>query len=160
MKSESTLPDSESVWDYPRPPLIESIDWHLKVEHDNHVIAETRSGLRVLETSHPPCYYFPPDDVDFSVLQPSSTKTFCEWKGQARYWHIQTDSGLIEDACWAYPDPADERIRNCVSFYARSVNGCFVAGERVMPQQGDFYGGWITGWVKGPFKGGPGTRGW
>ena len=75
MKTKSTLPDAESVWDYPRPPLIESIDWHLKVEHDNHVIAETRSGLRVLETSHPPCYYFPPDDVDFSILQPSSTRT-------------------------------------------------------------------------------------
>ena len=126
MTTRTALPDSESVWDYPRPPRIEQIDWHLEVEHDNRTIAETRSGLRVLETSHPPCFYFPSDDVDFSVLRPSATRTFCEWKGHARYWHLETSTGLIEDACWAYPEPTDDRIRDCVSFYARSVNGCFV----------------------------------
>ncbi|MDT8409380.1 MAG: DUF427 domain-containing protein [Wenzhouxiangellaceae bacterium] len=157
---KTELPESESVWDYPRPPRIESIDWPLKVEHDGETLAHTTSGLRILETSHPPCFYFPPEGVDFSRLQPSRTKTFCEWKGQARYWHLQSGEGLIEDACWAYPDPSDDRIRDFVSFYARKVNGCFVAGERVQPQQGDFYGGWILSWVKGPFKGGPGTRGW
>jgi uncharacterized protein (DUF427 family) len=154
------VPARESVWDYPRPPRIEAIDWHLKVEHAGRVLADTRSGVRVLETSHPPCYYFPPDDVDFARLEPSPTRTFCEWKGRARYWHLRADAGLVEDACWAYPDPADDAIRGFVSFYARSVDACFVAGERVEPQEGDFYGGWITSWVEGPFKGGPGTRGW
>jgi uncharacterized protein (DUF427 family) len=151
---------TESVWDYPRPPRIEAIDWHLKVEHQGRVLAETRNGLRILETSHPPCFYIPPGDVDFSRLVQSDTRTFCEWKGQARYWHLQTEDELIRDVCWAYPNPVDERIRDHLSFYAGRVEACYVAGERVQPQEGDFYGGWILNWVRGPFKGGPGTRGW
>lgn len=154
------LPDSESVWDYPRPPRIEEIDWPIRVEHAGRVLAETRHALRVLETSHPPCFYIPPGDVDFDRLAPSGTQTFCEWKGQARYWHLADGDERVEDACWAYADPVDERIKDHVSFYARKVEACFVAGERVTPQEGDFYGGWILDWVKGPFKGGPGTRGW
>ncbi len=156
----NSLPKEESVWDYPRPPRIEQIDWPLKVEDGGRILAETRSGIRVLETSHPPCYYFPPDDVDFSRLEPSKTRTFCEWKGQARYWNLRTERGLIEDVCWAYSDPVDPKIKDHVSFYAGRVGACFVAGERIEPQEGDFYGGWITSWVRGPFKGGPGTRGW
>jgi len=154
------VPTSESVWDYPRPPRIEPIPWPLKVEHDGRVLAKTDSGVRVLETSHPPCFYFPPDHVDFSRLVASDTRTFCEWKGQARYWHLHGEDGLVRDVCWAYPDPVDASIRDHVSFYAGRVHACFVAGERVKPQEGDFYGGWILDWVKGPFKGGPGTRGW
>jgi uncharacterized protein (DUF427 family) len=156
----TSLPANESAWDYPRPPRIERIDWPLKVEDRGRVLAATTHGLRVLETSHPPCFYFPPGDVDFSRLEPSATRTFCEWKGQAHYWHLRTETGLVEDVCWAYPDPRDERMRDHVSFYAGRVEACYVAGERVTPQEGDFYGGWIPSWVSGPFKGGPGTRGW
>jgi uncharacterized protein (DUF427 family) len=150
----------ESVWDYPRPPRIEAIDWLLEVEHERHLLAATRRGLRVLETSHPPCFYFPPDDVDFSRLEPSRTRTYCEWKGQARYWNLRTSRGVVRDVAWAYPDPTDERIRDHVSFYAGRVDACFVDGERVKAQKGGFYGGWILSWVTGPFKGGPGTMGW
>jgi uncharacterized protein (DUF427 family) len=155
-----TLPVEESVWDYPRPPAIESIDWPLKVVHAGQVLAETTRGLRVLETSHPPCFYFPADDVDFRHLESSQTRTFCEWKGQACYWHLVLGDQQIQDVCWAYPDPTDELLKNRVSFYAGRVEACYVAGERIQPQEGDFYGGWITSWVRGPFKGGPGTRGW
>lgn len=112
----TSLPAKESVWEYPRPPRIERIDWPLKVEDGGMILAATTDGLRVLETSHPPCYYFPPGDVDFSRLEPSATRTFCEWKGQARYWHLRTETGLVEDVCWAYPEPTDERIRDHVSF--------------------------------------------
>lgn len=160
MKLSPPLPESESVPDYPRPPRIELVDWPLRVEHGGRVLAETRSGIRVLETWHPPCYYIPPGDVDFSRLEPSASRTYCEWKGQARYWHLRAEGDLIENVCWAYPDPTDPRLREFVSFYAGRVDACFVAGERVRPQEGDFYGGWITSWVHGPFKGGPGTRGW
>lgn len=164
-KPESTLsmtdlPTSESVWDYPRPPAIERIEWHLQVVHQDRVLAETDSAYRVLETSHPPCYYFPPESVDFDWLAPSSTRTFCEWKGRARYWHFESGDDRVEDVCWAYPEPVDERLVNHVSFYAGRMDACYVAGERVQAQAGDFYGGWITSWVRGPFKGGPGTRGW
>lgn len=154
------LPARESVWDYPRPPRLEAVNWPLKVVHGGRILAETTAGVRVLETSHPPCFYFPPDAVDFDCLEPSPTRTFCEWKGQARYWHLRTAGELIRDVCWAYPDPKDDRIRDYISFYAGRVEACYVAGERIRPQDGDFYGGWITSWVAGPFKGGPGTRGW
>ncbi len=156
----SFLPSEECVWDYPRPPKIESIDWNLKVVHSQHTLAETSRGVRILETSHPPCYYFPAADVDFQYLEPSATRTFCEWKGRARYWHLRIGDVYIEDVCWAYPNPTDQQIKDHVSFYAGRVEACFVAGERVLPQEGEFYGGWITEWVTGPFKGGPGTRGW
>jgi hypothetical protein len=95
-----------------------------------------------------------------SRLEPSPTRTFCEWKGQARYWSLKTADGLVRDAAWAYSDPIDPLIKDHVSFYAGRVEACYVNGERVVPQEGDFYGGWILSWVKGPFKGGPGTRGW
>jgi len=150
----------ESVWDYPRPPRIERVAWSLKVEQDGATVAETSKGVRVLETSHPPCFYFPPDSVNFDRLESSPTRTFCEWKGQARYWSLITADGLVKDAAWAYSDPIDTAIKDYVSFYAGRVEACFVNGERVVPQEGDFYGGWILSWVKGPFKGGPGTRGW
>jgi len=150
----------ESVWDYPRPPRIERVDWHLKIEQDGLVIAETRSAVRVLETSHPPCFYLPPDDINFDRLEPSPSRTFCEWKGSARYWHLKTEDGLVNDAAWAYADPVDPIIKDHLSFYAGRVEACYVNGERVVAQEGDFYGGWILSWVKGPFKGGPGTRGW
>lgn len=151
---------TESVWDYPRPPRIERIDWSLKVEHEGQVVAETQNGVRILETSHPPCFYFPPEAVDMSRLEPSTTRTFCEWKGQARYWHLKTANGVVEDVCWAYADPVEPIIKDHLSFYAGRVDACHVDGERVQPQAGDFYGGWILSWVRGPFKGGPGTRGW
>ena len=159
-KSRSAPPKSESVWDYPRPPELQEIDWPLEVVHAGRTLARSEAGIRVLETSHPPCYYFPPEAVDFSLLEPSSTRTFCEWKGQARYWDLCVGGERIRDVCWAYPDPRDSRIRDCISFYAGRVEACYVACERVQPQEGDFYGGWITSWVSGPFKGGPGTRGW
>jgi len=136
------------------------VDWHLKIEQDGLVIAETRSAVRVLETSHPPCFYLPPDDINFDRLEPSPSRTFCEWKGSARYWHLKTEDGLVNDAAWAYADPVDPIIKDHLSFYAGRVEACYVNGERVVAQEGDFYGGWILSWVKGPFKGGPGTRGW
>lgn len=160
MNTSNPKISEESVWDYPRPPRIERVDWHLKIEQDGLVIAETRSAVRVLETSHPPCFYLPPDDINFDRLESSPSRTFCEWKGSARYWHLKTEDGLVNDAAWAYADPVDPIIKDHLSFYAGRVEACYVNGERVVAQEGDFYGGWILSWVKGPFKGGPGTRGW
>ncbi len=156
----SARPTPESVWDYPRPPRIEANALSLQVEHGGEVLAKTSAGYRILETSHPPTYYLPPQSVDWNRLVPSRTRTLCEWKGQARYWSLRTPEGLIPDVCWAYPEPRDPRIRDHVSFYAGKVDACFVDGEQVQAQEGSFYGGWINSWIKGPFKGGPGTRGW
>ena len=156
-------PGQESVWDYPRPPRLEPAPRRLRVELGGRVIAETRRGLRVLETSHPPTYYFPPEDVAPGVLVPSGGGgTACEWKSQARYFDLVVGDLRVPRAAWSYPDPAPgfEPLRDHVAFYAGRVDACFVDDARVTPQEGEFYGGWITPDVVGPFKGGPGTWGW
>jgi uncharacterized protein (DUF427 family) len=151
-------PGQESVWDYPRPPAIEPTAAHLRVELDGVTIAETTHGIRILETSQPPAYYFPPEDVRMDLLHPSTTRTFCEWKGQATYFSAPG----AEDVAWSYPHPVERyaAIRDHLAFYAQRVDACFVDGEQVRGNDGSFYGGWITSKVVGPFKGGPGTAGW
>jgi uncharacterized protein (DUF427 family) len=155
-------PGQESAWDYPRPPRLEETAAHLVVLLGDEVVAETRRGYRVLETSHPPNYYFPPDDVTAGVLEPSGERSFCEWKGRASYYTVRIAHRVAVDAAWAYeaPSPRFDAIRSHVAFYPDRVDACFVDGELVQAQAGGFYGGWITSTVTGPFKGGPGTRGW
>ena len=155
-------PGQESVWDYPRPPRLEKVEWRLRVSFAGETVAETRSAYRVLETSHPPAFYFPPDDVRREFLEPSPHHTYCEYKGTAQYWTLVIGERRSEDAAWSYPQPTQAfmAVKDHLSFYASRVDGCWVDGERVRPQPGDFYGGWITASVVGPFKGGPGTSSW
>ncbi len=155
-------PGQESVWDYPRPPRIEPTARRLAVVIAGHTVAETSAGYRVLETSHPPVYYFPPADVDAAALRPVDGSTFCEWKGQARYFDVVVGTVVRRRAAWSYPHPTAETavIRNYIAFYAGLADLCTVDGQPVTPQPGGFYGGWITPDLVGPFKGGPGTSGW
>lgn len=152
----------ESVWDYPRPPLLEPVPYRLTIEVDGLVIADTNRGYRVLETSHPPTYYLPPDDVRADLLEPVSGRSLCEWKGAARYYDLVLPGGRRGRVAWSYPDPthAFVDIADCLSFYASKMDRCRVGGVDVQAQEGDFYGGWITPNLKGPFKGAPGTMGW
>ncbi len=152
----------ESVWDYPRPPRLESVPHRLRVEFAGLVIAATGRGWRVLETSHPPVYYVPPEDVRRDLLVPAAGSSICEFKGRARYWTILAGGRRSEAAAWSYPAPvsAFAPIRDHFAFYASRVDACSIDGEIATAQPGDFYGGWITSWIEGPFKGGPGTRGW
>jgi uncharacterized protein (DUF427 family) len=154
----------ESVWQYPRPPRLETTARLLRVVHAGVVIAETRRGMRILETSHPPVYYFPPQDVAMHLLRPSRRRgTFCEFKGVASYWDLAVEGAApVADVAWSYADPskAYAGLRDFLASYASRVDACFVDGEQVAPQPGDFYGGWITSHVTGPFKGAPGTLGW
>lgn len=150
----------ESVWDYPRPPRLADDPRLVVVRFRDQVVARTRRSIRVLETSHPPGFYIPPDDVDTSLLTLSSHITHCEFKGKAVYWDL-AGGHLIPGVAWSYPEPAPGfgPIANWFSFYPSKVE-CSVAGELVEAQQGGFYGGWITSEIVGPFKGGPGTAGW
>jgi uncharacterized protein (DUF427 family) len=154
----------ESVWDYPRPPRLEATVNHLRVVHAGIVVAETRRGMRILETSHPPVYYFPPNDVATKVLRPSARGgSFCEFKGVASYWDLVTEGRPpLPGVAWSYatPSTAYAALRDYFAFYATMVDECWVDEERVLAQPGNFYGGWITSHVKGPFKGAPGTMGW
>jgi uncharacterized protein (DUF427 family) len=155
-------PGQESVWDYPRPPLLERTERPLRVTVGGVVVADTRSGWRVLETYHPPVYYFPPEDVDAEYVRAVSGTSFCEWKGASRYWDVVVGSEVRARAAWSYPDPTPRfaPIRDHLAFYAGQMDACTVDGERAVPQPGDFYGGWITRAVVGPFKGTPGTGHW
>jgi uncharacterized protein (DUF427 family) len=152
----------ESVWDYPRPPRVEPSRRPVRVEFAGTTIAETTRAFRVLETSHPPVYYIPPDGVRAGILRPSRRRTFCEFKGEARYYDLVDGGHEVRDAAWYYPEPSPgyEAIRDHIAFYPGRVDAAFVGDEQVVAQPGDFYGGWITSDIEGPFKGGPGTAGW
>ena len=162
MKRIEPAPGQESVWDYPRPPRLEPTPKCLRVIFDGQTVAETLRGLRVLETSQPPAYYFPPEDVRQDVLRRSGYRTLCEWKGVAVYFTIQVQGKVSQNAAWSYPNPSAgfEPLRDYVAFYPSRVDTCYVDGQPVRAQEGDYYGGWITPDVVGPFKGGPGTERW
>lgn len=155
-------PGQESVWDYPRPPRLEAAERHIQVIFNDVVIADTRRAQRVLETSHPPTYYIPPEDVRMEYLVVTRGTSVCEWKGVARYYSVRVGEREAEAAAWAYPAPtsAFAAIRNHLAFYAQKVDRCLVDGKAAHPQPGGFYGGWVTDDVVGPFKGEPGTMWW
>ncbi len=156
---------TESVWDFPRPPRLEHVEWRIRVVHGGTTVVDAPGAWRVLETSQPPAYYVDPADVDLTRLRPSAARrTLCEWKGLASYADLVDESGamVVEAACWSYPTPTEPfaAIRDHWSFYPKRVDACFVDDERVASNEGSFYGGWITANVTGPFKGAPGTLHW
>jgi uncharacterized protein (DUF427 family) len=155
-------PGQESVWRYPRPPSAVVTPRHILVELGGRVIAESRRAVRVCETSHPPVYYVPRDDVADGVLRRGGGFSVCEFKGAATYWDAVVDDLDVPAVGWSYEDPAPgyEVLRGAVAFYPGRVDRALVDGETARPQAGGFYGGWITAEVAGPFKGEPGTLGW
>lgn len=155
-------PVRESVWDYPRPPRVEPVRSHIEVVHNGVTFVSTNSAVRVLETSRPPTYYLPIADFIDGVLVPVQGNTVCEFKGTASYFDLVIDNERIPRAAWGYEHPAKgfESLKGKVALYASRVDGCHVGDEVVIPQDGDFYGGWITSNIDGPFKGAPGTAGW
>jgi uncharacterized protein (DUF427 family) len=152
---------TESVWDYPRPPAVEAEKRLVRVLHEGRVIAESERGVRVLETASPPTVYLPPEDVEPGAIEPVEGNTFCEWKGQASYLDVVGEGDRAERAAWTYREPKAEfgRLRDWIAFYPGRVE-CYLNEERVRPQPGQFYGGWITDEIAGPVKGEPGSEGW
>ncbi|MEP6482841.1 MAG: DUF427 domain-containing protein [Rudaea sp.] len=159
---EPFTPDQESVWDYPRPPVAEPTVAHIVIEHAGLIVADTRASVRILETSHPPSYYIPQTDIAAGVLRRAQGSSICEWKGAAVYWDVVIGDIVLPRVGWSYPNPTGPfaLLRDHVAFYARPFDGCSVDGEKVTPQPGGFYGGWITSKIAGPFKGVAGSRGW
>jgi uncharacterized protein (DUF427 family) len=155
-------PGQESVWDYPRPPRLEPATATVEIRLGGQVVARTTDALRVLETSHPPTYYLPVSAFADGVLRPTAGSSYCEWKGSAAYYDLVTPGRTAERAGWTYPRPSPgfEALVDHVAVMPAAMDECTVDGEVVVPQEGGFYGGWITSRVAGPFKGAPGTRGW
>ncbi|MCW2770369.1 MAG: hypothetical protein JWR27_1802 [Aeromicrobium sp.] len=152
----------ENVWDYPRPPSIEPSDEHLVVTLGGMTIADTTSSYRICETSHPPTYYLPMSALVAGVLRPIDGTTFCEWKGAASYFDVVTPARTIPAGAWTYvvPTRGYADLVGHVAIYPGKVDTATVDGEVAQAQEGDFYGGWITSRVTGPFKGAPGTLRW
>ncbi|WP_430415909.1 DUF427 domain-containing protein [Parasphingorhabdus sp.] len=161
-RPEPPRPDQESVWDFPRPAVAQPSASRITIEHDGLIVADTRASIRTLETSHPPTYYIHLADINPDILHGTDGSSFCEWKGAAAYWDVRINDIILPKVGWSYPSPtADFAIlRNHIAFYAAPFDRCLVDGETVIPQPGEFYGGWITSKLAGPFKGGPGSRGW
>ncbi|WP_130494210.1 DUF427 domain-containing protein [Motilibacter rhizosphaerae] len=155
-------PGQESVWDYPRPPVVVPSDEPVVVQLGGEVVARSRAALRVLETSHPPTYYLPRTDFSPGALEPAPGSSWCEFKGRAAYLTVVGGGRRAEAAAWTYPHPSPgyEELVDHVALYPGRMDLVLVDGERVVPQEGGFYGGWITSRVVGPFKGAPGTTGW
>ncbi|MEM1127290.1 MAG: DUF427 domain-containing protein [Bacteroidota bacterium] len=155
-------PGQESVWDYPRPPRLEPVEARIRLVHAGLVLVDTRQALRILETSHPPTYYLPPADIAMEHLQRVSRTSHCEWKGQAHYYDLRIGTHHVPMVAWSYATPraAYADLANYLAFYPSKIDTCYVGDEQVQAQAGDFYGGWITSNIVGPFKGAPGTWGW
>ena len=163
IKREPAGPGEESVWDYPRPPRLEETGKHIEVVFNGVKIADTRRAKRVLETSSPPVYYIPPEDVKLAeYFTHSLHSTFCEWKGTASYYSVSVGDKTAHNAAWTYLDPLPEfrEIAGYIAIYPAPMDACLVEGEVVKPQPGRYYGGWITHEIKGPFKGEPGSHSW
>ena len=155
-------PGQDSVWSFPRPPIVQPCAARIVIEHHGQVLADTRRAVRVVETSHPPSYYIPPGDILAGALRPARGSSLCEWKGLARYWDVTLGGETLPRVSWSYPDPTPDfrLLKDHVAFFAAPFDRCSVDGETVIPQPGGFYGGWITSAVAGPFKGVPGSDWW
>jgi len=159
---ETPLFGQESVWGFPRPAIAQPSLRHIMIVHHGIVVADTRAAVRTIETSHPPTYYFPPQDVRATLTPVRNAGSLCEWKGAATYFDVTVGAEMFPATAWSYarPTPAFTSIAGYVAFYAAAFDRCSVDGEIVIPQPGGFYGGWITGDLAGPFKGVPGSRFW
>jgi uncharacterized protein (DUF427 family) len=152
----------ESVWDYPRPPAVVPCERRVRVELGGQTVVDSTRALRVLETASPPTIYVPRADVAVDLLVPVPGHSVCEWKGTAAYGDLVVGARRAERAAWWYPEPvpAYRALLDHLSFFPGRVDACYLDDEPVRAQEGGFYGGWITGDIRGPFKGGPGTQGW
>ncbi len=150
----------ESVWDYPRPPALQKDARTVTIFDGSRCIANSTQCYRVLETASPPTFYIPTDDIDMQQLRAIVGNSYCEWKGTASYWALARDESL-QMIAWNYPSPSQafEPIKNYMAFYPGRID-CFINNEKVRPQEGGFYGGWVSDDIAGPWKGGEGTTHW
>jgi uncharacterized protein (DUF427 family) len=155
-------PGQESVWDYTRPPGLERVTSSIRVVLGGITIVDTNESWRVTETASPPTYYLDPTAFVSGVVRPSAGQSWCEWKGAASYVDLVAGEKVATRAAWRYlhPSPAYQPLARHLAIYPSRVDTCFLDGEAVRPQDGDFYGGWITSRVTGPFKGDAGTLTW
>jgi uncharacterized protein (DUF427 family) len=150
-----------SVWDFPRPPELIRDKRDIEVRWGKTLVAQSSGAWAVRETSHPSTFYLLMSDVKDVLLRPAGRGSFCEWKGPALYWDLVDGERCLPRVAWSYPQPlaGAEPLADCIAFYAHNLD-CTVGGEKVIPQTGGFYGGWITPDLSGPFKGELNSNDW
>ena len=149
-----------SVWDFPRPPIIEKVTKPVTVSYKGKALAISHNSLAVFETASPPTYYIPRAEIHMDLLVTIPQKTsLCEWKGSAVYWALKDNPD--QAVAWSYPKPFKkfQDLKDHLAFYPQNLD-CQVDGNQVQAQTGGFYAGWITPDLVGPFKGEPGTGHW
>eukprot|EP00163_Fabomonas_tropica_P032172 TRINITY_DN795_c0_g1_i1.p1 TRINITY_DN795_c0_g1~~TRINITY_DN795_c0_g1_i1.p1 ORF type:complete len:256 (-),score=12.22 TRINITY_DN795_c0_g1_i1:108-875(-) len=155
----------ESVWDYPRPPALRADSRRVIVKYNGEIVADTSNAVKICETSHPPTWYIPREDIKFEYIKKGTPRqSFCEWKGHATYWTVLDPKGqgaALQDVAWSYDNisPLFHAAQGSLAFYPTTLD-ITVDGEPVKPQPSGFYGGWVTPELVGPFKGVPGSQGW
>ena len=151
----------ENVQSYPRPPALEPVTHRITIRLGGVLVADTTRALRVLETHHAPSYYLPPEDIA-ATLRRVLGSSHCEWKGVARYFDVLAKSATACRAAWAYDNPTARfaALAGHIAFYAGQMDEAWVGDLRVIPQPGNFYGGWVTPNLEGQIKGAPGTKHW
>jgi uncharacterized protein (DUF427 family) len=87
-------------------------------------LGESHNALELREGSYPPVTYVPREDIDMSRLVRTEKATTCPWKGQASYYSIRTDGGLVDNAVWTYEDPIPDvaPIAGHLAFYSDRVD--------------------------------------
>ena len=151
----------ENVQSYPRPPALAPVSHRITIRLGGVLVADTTRALRVLETHHAPTYYLPPEDI-VATLRPMQGSSYCEWKGNARYFDVIAGGKTATRAAWCYVSPTARfsALTGHVAFYAGLMDEAWVGTQRVIPQPGNFYGGWVTPNLEGQIKGAPGTKHW
>lgn len=91
-------------------------------------IASSKNALTLTEYYKgkilPPVFYIPRADIDFSKLvKNDGHSTHCPIKGEASYYSLQTEDGLIENIAWSYEDPLEHvaEIKDHLAFDRKQV---------------------------------------
>lgn len=106
------------------PITITPTDGEVVVRVGGDVVARSTSALTLQESTYPAVQYVPLADVDARFLEPTATRTWCPYKGEASYWTLTAGGTEQPDAVWGYPDasPAVARIAGHVAFYPDRVD--------------------------------------
>lgn len=125
--------EDEIVYTHPRDPYtridILPSSRHVRVEIDGSVVADSDQPRLLFETGLPTRYYLPMTDVRMDLLRPSSSESYCPYKGTARYLWLETTDSVKPDIAWIYrtPLPESQKIAGLVSFYTERAD-IFVDG--------------------------------
>lgn len=105
------------------PITVEPASGRVRVTFADRVVVDTDRALVLREAGYPPVFYVPLEDVQTEVLEPSTHRTYCPYKGDATYYTLHAGDRIAGDAVWHYREPFDAvaAIAGHVAFYPQHV---------------------------------------